>query len=127
MPSTISPRNCAAGTASATTRWRGAQGGRRRIRVRVERPGVAVRARDSYIYGTAAAAPDDADGRVKGDESQTTAPVLRKKPFAALRTNLTLFCARAGRVVPLFGLYFKPENLSLYEKSVDFATFHVKP
>lgn len=54
-------------------------GQRRQIRVRVNRPGLIVRARDSYISnsapGTAAASQDDAGQQPK--------PELRKRPFVA--------------------------------------------
>ena len=57
----------------------GQQGERRQIKVRVNRPGVAVRARDKYVYkGPADAAPKSA---VTEDNKPTQSPpVLQKKP-----------------------------------------------
>lgn len=60
----------------------GAQSGERRhIRVQVpDRPSLAVRARDSYIYKPA---PDNtASGKQEGEQNGG-APVLKKRPFAA--------------------------------------------
>ena len=57
-------------------------GERRRIKVRVNRPELAVRARDSYIYQPSSTAPGAAPTNAAKDaEQRTTAPVLRKKPF----------------------------------------------
>jgi Ca-activated chloride channel homolog len=56
--------------------------GRRRIKVRVGRPDLAVRARDSYIYkpsGTASSTINNTN------EQPPSAPVLQKKPFVVAR------------------------------------------
>jgi len=57
-------------------------GERRRIRVRVNRPNVAVRARDSYVYkeSTGPTAPTAAPVN-----QPTSAPEIKKKPFAGHR------------------------------------------
>ena len=59
----------------------GQAGERRRVRVRVERPDVAVRSRDSYIYRPTPAAGTTAAGEKK--QAPASAPVL-KKPFASV-------------------------------------------
>ncbi len=46
-------------------------GQRRHVRVRVNQPNLAVRARDSYVFGE--------NGTVNTDSAQKSAPVLRKK------------------------------------------------
>jgi hypothetical protein len=61
---------------------------RRRIRVHVERPDLAVRARDSYIYkpATAATSPNTItaqDKEQKQPPQPSAPPVLQKKPFVA--------------------------------------------
>lgn len=59
---------------------KGEPGERRQIKVRVSRPGVAVRARDKYIYK----GPADASGKTATSEENKPAPsppVLQKKPF----------------------------------------------
>lgn len=57
-------------------------GERRRIKVGVNRPELAVRARDSYIYQPSSVAPGTPIPNAARDaEQRTTAPVLRKKPF----------------------------------------------
>ena len=53
---------------------------RRQIRVRVKRPNLVVRARDSYIYKPTAGAP--ADSTAQQPATQQQAPVLRKHDFA---------------------------------------------
>jgi Ca-activated chloride channel family protein len=55
-------------------------GERRQIKVRINRPDVAVRARDSYIYQGTAATQGTAKPGTPGKQS-TSAPVLQKKPF----------------------------------------------
>ncbi|MBA3320764.1 MAG: VWA domain-containing protein [Pyrinomonadaceae bacterium] len=60
-------------------------GGRRHIRVRVARPNLAVRARDSYIYKPSATASGVIVNTAKDNERQSTAPVLQKKPFTVKR------------------------------------------
>ncbi|HVF55790.1 MAG TPA: VWA domain-containing protein [Pyrinomonadaceae bacterium] len=57
----------------------GRTGERRRVRVRVNRPDLAVRSRDSYIYQTTPGAPATAKDKTEEPEA---APVL-KKPFVA--------------------------------------------
>jgi Ca-activated chloride channel homolog len=57
-------------------------GGRRQIKVRVGRPDVAVRARDSYIYRPSQTSSGTT--KTKEDEQQPTLPVLQKKPFAVV-------------------------------------------
>ena len=52
---------------------------RRQIRVRVKRPNLVVRARDSYIYKPSAGAP--ADNTAQQPQTQS-APVLKKHDFA---------------------------------------------
>ena len=54
---------------------------RRQIKVRVKRPNLVVRARDSYIYKPSAGAP--ADSTAQQPETQS-APVLRKHDFAGV-------------------------------------------
>ncbi len=56
--------------------------GRRQIKVRVGRPDVAVRARDSYIYKPSTIAASTIN---KTNEPPATPPVLQKKPFVARR------------------------------------------
>jgi VWFA-related protein len=55
---------------------------RRQIRVRVKRPNLVVRARDSYIYKPSSGAP--ADNTAQQPQSQS-APVLKKHDFAEVR------------------------------------------
>jgi Ca-activated chloride channel family protein len=50
---------------------------RRQIKVRVKRPNLVVRARDSYVYKPAGAAPP-ADATAQGTNAPQSAPVLRK-------------------------------------------------
>jgi hypothetical protein len=47
--------------------------------VRVARPNLAVRARDSYIYKPSATASGVIANTAKDNERQSTAPVLQKK------------------------------------------------
>ncbi|MFL6285875.1 MAG: VWA domain-containing protein [Pyrinomonadaceae bacterium] len=54
---------------------------RRQIRVRVKRPNLVVRARDSYIYKSSANAPADSAAQQQPAAPQS-APVLRKHDFA---------------------------------------------
>ena len=60
---------------------------RRRIRVHVERPDLAVRARDSYIYrpATSVSSPNavTAQDKEQKQPSPSAPPVLQKKPFVA--------------------------------------------
>jgi Ca-activated chloride channel family protein len=66
-------------------RPQGGAGERRRVRVRVDRPDLAVRSRDSYIYRPAAG-----DAKTAGEKkSPPSQPPVLKKPFANV--------ARAGR------------------------------
>jgi VWFA-related protein len=53
---------------------------RRQIRVRVKRPNLVVRARDSYVYKPSSGSP--ADSTAQQPQSQQSAPVLRKHDFA---------------------------------------------
>lgn len=55
-------------------------GQRRQIRVRVMRPDLVVRARDSYIAGS-----QTGDATAQAGGNQQTKPVLRKTPFAGTR------------------------------------------
>lgn len=56
-------------------------GQRRQIKVRTDRPDVAVRARDSYIYQGAAATTQGKSKPGEPGKQPTPAPVLQKKPF----------------------------------------------
>lgn len=59
----------------------GSAGARRRVRVRVNHPELAVRSRDSYIYRPA----PGGTGATAGDKKQTTpAPPVLKKPFSTV-------------------------------------------
>jgi VWFA-related protein len=55
---------------------------RRQIRVRVRRPNLVVRARDSYVYRPDGSAPDATTAQ---DNTRPTAPVLRPRNLAAQR------------------------------------------
>lgn len=57
---------------------------RRQIKVRVKRPNLVVRARDSYVYKPAGAG-QPADTAAQDGSAQPSAPVLRKHDFAAAR------------------------------------------
>jgi Ca-activated chloride channel homolog len=59
--------------------------GRRQIKVRVGRPNLAVRARDSYIYKPATTANATTTTNTKENEKPPTPPVLQKKPLVAAR------------------------------------------
>ena len=59
--------------------------GRRQIKVRVGRPDVAVRARDSYIYKPSTTASGTTTDKTKETEQPPTPPVLQKKPFVVAR------------------------------------------
>ena len=60
---------------------KGEPGERRQIKVRVSRPGVAVRSRDKYIYkGPANAGSKTAS--TEEDKQTQSPPILQKKPFA---------------------------------------------
>lgn len=63
----------------------GITSGRRQIKVRVGRPNLAVRARDSYIYKPSTTASGTNINTAKENEQQPAAPVLQKKPFVAAR------------------------------------------
>lgn len=56
-------------------------GQRRQIRVRVNRPNLAVRARDSYIFDPSA------NATAQSDQKQPSAPVLRKNHLAVAQAN----------------------------------------
>lgn len=56
-------------------------GERRQIKVRIDRPDVGVRARDSYIYQGAAAATQGPAKPGEPGKQSTPPPVLQKKPF----------------------------------------------
>ena len=59
-------------------------GERRRIRVRVDRADVAVRARTSYVYnGSTAGSEPPPPSATKDTEPSAPAPVLRKKPLVS--------------------------------------------
>lgn len=63
---------------------KGEPGERRQIKVRVSRPGVAVRARDKYVYkGAAGQLPKTAN--TEENKQTQSPPVLQKKPFAGDR------------------------------------------
>ena len=57
---------------------------RRQIKVRVKRPNLVVRARDSYVYKPAGAGTP-ADNTAQDGNSPQQAPVLRKHDFSAAR------------------------------------------
>lgn len=59
--------------------------GRRQIKVRVGRPNLAVRARDSYIYKPTTTASGTTINKTNESEQQPATPVLQKKPFVAAR------------------------------------------
>jgi VWFA-related protein len=72
---------------------KGESGERRQIRVRVNRPGVAVRVRDNYVYkGQAGPVPKTA---VTDENKPTQSPVLQKKPFVGDAPK-----KRSARTVP---------------------------
>jgi hypothetical protein len=54
---------------------------RRQIRVRVKRPNLVVRARDSYIYKPSSGAPADSTAQQNNAPATQSAPVLRKHDF----------------------------------------------
>lgn len=61
----------------------GQPGQRRRIKVRVTRPDLAVRARDSYIYNPAGAKNNNsADTTARDDAQRRSQPILRRLPLA---------------------------------------------
>jgi VWFA-related protein len=59
----------------------GQQGQRRHIKVRVTRPDLAVRARDSYIYNPSGANNNNTTNTASDDRTRSQ-PVLRRSPFA---------------------------------------------
>lgn len=63
---------------------KGASAERRRIRVSVDRPDVAVRARESYVY-RGPVSPTGSPAATEQRAPSTAPPVLKKKPFVALR------------------------------------------
>jgi len=64
----------------------GKPGERRRLRVRVNRSDVAVRARNSYIYQPSITGPNPAlPNTAKDDGQQGTPPALKKHPFVVER------------------------------------------
>jgi hypothetical protein len=58
-------------------------GVRRRIRVRVDRENVAVRARAGYVYTGATAGAATPASNAKDRERTSPAPVLQKKPLVS--------------------------------------------
>jgi VWFA-related protein len=60
----------------------GQPGQRRRVKVRVMRPDLAVRARDSYIYNPSGASNNNNAATAQDDERRRTQPVLRRSPLA---------------------------------------------
>ncbi len=60
----------------------GQPGQRRRIKVRVMRPDLAVRARDSYIYNPSGASNNNNNNTAQTDATRRSQPVLRRMPFA---------------------------------------------
>ena len=64
----------------------GQPGERRKLRVRVNRPDLAVRARNSYIYHPSITGPNTAPTNAANDDGQQgTPPVLKKQPFVVER------------------------------------------
>lgn len=65
----------------------GRAGERRRIRVRVERSGAAVRARDSYIFTPKTPANRDSSvpTAAQDKETQPSQPMLKKSPFVVMK------------------------------------------
>ncbi|HYP00345.1 MAG TPA: hypothetical protein VER76_09170, partial [Pyrinomonadaceae bacterium] len=61
----------------------GQPGQRRRVKVRVMRPDLAVQARDSYIYNPSGANNNTAAARNDNDRQPRSQPVLRRSPLAA--------------------------------------------
>lgn len=59
----------------------GRPGQRRRVKVRVMRPDLAVQARDSYIYNPSGATNNTADA-AQSDDQRRSQPVLRRTPLA---------------------------------------------
>ncbi|HVF45754.1 MAG TPA: hypothetical protein VM936_22190, partial [Pyrinomonadaceae bacterium] len=62
---------------------------RRQLKVRVKRPNLVVRARDSYTYKPSAGAPADSTAQQPAQrrQQQQSAPVLRKHDFAGGRRD----------------------------------------
>jgi VWFA-related protein len=58
---------------------------RRQIRVRVRRPNLVVRARDSYVYRPDGGSPNNTTAQ--GTNPSRTAPVLRPRPFVGTRKS----------------------------------------
>ncbi|HYP54519.1 MAG TPA: VWA domain-containing protein [Pyrinomonadaceae bacterium] len=58
-----------------------AEAERRRVKVRVYRPNLAVRARDSYVYRPSGTS--DKTAQRDDEQQQQTRPELRRRPFAA--------------------------------------------
>ena len=60
----------------------GQPGQRRHIKVRVTRPDLAVRARDSYIYNPSGANNSNTTADAQNDDRRRSQPVLRRSPLA---------------------------------------------
>jgi VWFA-related protein len=60
----------------------GQPGQRRRVKVRVLRPDLAVQARDSYIYNPSGAPNHNTTADAQGDDRRRSQPVLRRTPLA---------------------------------------------
>ncbi len=60
----------------------GQPGQRRRIKVRVNRPDLAVQARDSYIFNPSGASNNNASTTQDNDSQTRSQPVLRRSPLA---------------------------------------------
>jgi hypothetical protein len=56
---------------------------RRQIRVRVKRPNLVVRARDSYIYRPDGSQGAPASNTAQDSNTRRPAPELRRRPFVA--------------------------------------------
>lgn len=63
----------------------GRAGERRSVRVRVERAGATVRARDSYIFNPSAPANRDSTIPTTAQDKETQPPVLKKSPFVVVK------------------------------------------